>query len=1480
MWQASGGHSMAWILTPNSSTTVYEGGSITYLVSRSHYGSESVRVSTFSGNNNNYDYSGFDQLLSFSYYDVGPRSVTVQTRSDDVAGEGTETFSVGISDVNYGRLATSYFSILDATASQNSAPTAAGSSWTVTSGTSVALSNLFTWSDPNGPSDIVSFNLRDRDLGGGYLTRNGVRQADTQLYTISASEIGQWSYVAGEAGTTSTVAFQAIDRAGASHTSATSTLTVEAPANVAPTATGSSWTVGAGAAVGLSSLFTWTDENGPSDIVSFNLRDRDLGGGYLTRNGVRQTDTQLYTISAGEIGQWSYVAGEAGTTSTVALQAIDRAGASHTSATSTLTVLAPPNQAPTATGSNRTVAASSSVALSSLFTWSDPNGPNDIVSFQVRDRDLGGGYLTRSGVKQADTTLYQIPAGEIGLWSYVAGGASSTSTVALQAVDKAGLTHTSATATLTVAAAARPTVSIAPPAVAVNEGQSLVYTVSRSGTSNAAALVVNYTLGTGTAEAGKDFTPPAGSVTIPAGKDSVTFSIGTIIDNFNDPNDAETVVVNLTDGAGYLVGTRTASGTIKDTSFPAVDVDIAGDSSSTRTLVVGQSVTSTIGSLSDQDWFRVQLTAGVTYSLAMDKASASSLNTFVRVLSASGAQLAANDEAVGTNSRLTFKPTTTGTYYVSAQGNSRTTGAYTLSISSNNSAPVVHLVKDSTSLDGTDASRHEIGMQYVNIIWKEKSAKLFADIYIDTLIPDDPVSQLVADVAFAVNDATNAAALLWNGDVFGGTISFIDVISSTLLDRLVAIPGFPVSPSNLTKFVGEATVGVAASYLSGYYFGSPDLTRFGLVDLGAKVPISNFFRATDADGNQAIQRYRVHQEVGKAGEWYLSGARLASPVFEVTAAQLTSLEYRATGSGHEVVGLEAFDGVQWSAKASLHVNVASPVAPTPRPDLVIYTLTPPTTVVKGQTFDVGFSIGNNGSAASAATTAQLWLYGPDGTKLQSLGTAQPIAGLAANGASSGTKSIRVTVPSGLATGTYRLGVEVQSVTGEAAINNNSWSTAIAVLGAISGPISVRYPFAGSARVRQAASSGNDKDSHNQADKWSAAYDFAMPVGTEVLAAASGTVVGVYESETQTYAPGTSKRLGNFVTLEHRDAQNMPFFTTYLHLRHNGVAAQIGDKVSAGQLIGYSGNTGVSTGPHLHFQFGRTSALSVQTGQRYAVATNDQDRLITFGGVIPKVDDVPIGPAKALAAAMLLDSTATGQMLVDSAMKHLGEDYHWGAMVRDWASSSKGPWDCAEFVSKCVFDTYGLLVGVTEASYGRDASTAKWSEDIKPKGLREIDIPTALKTPGAILLGVSGGIGHIAISDGTGKTIDARWSGENDAGTKYTFAQINKIYEEQGKGEVKIDVGDVVNAVLPKTTGYRAFLLPGVTYTSVSQAPASRLSSGMPSDAMTASGVNQLVNAMAAFSPPPMSQAADGSWSIPQQVSLAADNTWKSVQRTA
>ena len=93
-----------------------------------------------------------------------------------------------------------------------------------------------------------------------------------------------------------------------------------------------------------------------------------------------------------------------------------------------------------------------------------------------------------------------------------------------------------------------------------------------------------------------------------------------------------------------------------------------------------------------------------------------------------------------------------------------------------------------------------------------------------------------------------------------------------------------------------------------------------------------------------------------------------------------------------------------------------------------------------------------------------------------------------------------------------------------------------------------------------------------------ALDFTMPEGTEVAAARDGIVVSVVQNNTTSCPNKSCIQYNNFVTIYQADGT----FANYAHLKYKGSKVNVGDSVKQGDIIALSGNTGFTSGPHLHF----------------------------------------------------------------------------------------------------------------------------------------------------------------------------------------------------------------------------------------------------------------------------------------------------------
>lgn len=97
-------------------------------------------------------------------------------------------------------------------------------------------------------------------------------------------------------------------------------------------------------------------------------------------------------------------------------------------------------------------------------------------------------------------------------------------------------------------------------------------------------------------------------------------------------------------------------------------------------------------------------------------------------------------------------------------------------------------------------------------------------------------------------------------------------------------------------------------------------------------------------------------------------------------------------------------------------------------------------------------------------------------------------------------------------------------------------------------------------------------------------DFAASIGTPVKASLTGIVVG--SGNMDTAGGGRCRAYGKWVMIKHPNGLS----TLYAHLSLIGVSD--GESVATGEIIGYSGNTGATTGPHLHFGVYATEGVRI------------------------------------------------------------------------------------------------------------------------------------------------------------------------------------------------------------------------------------------------------------------------------------------------
>lgn len=147
---------------------------------------------------------------------------------------------------------------------------------------------------------------------------------------------------------------------------------------------------------------------------------------------------------------------------------------------------------------------------------------------------------------------------------------------------------------------------------------------------------------------------------------------------------------------------------------------------------------------------------------------------------------------------------------------------------------------------------------------------------------------------------------------------------------------------------------------------------------------------------------------------------------------------------------------------------------------------------------------------------------------------------------------------------------------------------------------IRLPFEKEYSVR--VSQGHHGNLSHKGDSHYA-VDFPVPEGTKVVAVRGGIVVGAKGDSDKGCGNSSCADLANYVYVDHGDGT----IARYLHLQYQGTRVKVGQQVCRGQLLGLSGNTGFSTGPHLH--------LEIMTGMNISLPIYFEELRDRSAGVI-------------------------------------------------------------------------------------------------------------------------------------------------------------------------------------------------------------------------------------------------------------------------
>lgn len=342
--------------------------------------------------------------------------------------------------------------------------------------------------------------------------------------------------------------------------------------------------------------------------------------------------------------------------------------------------------------------------------------------------------------------------------------------------------------------------------------------------------------------------------------------------------------------------------------MPPID-DYPNTTATTARITVGVPTYGTIETLNDIDVFRIDLQAGVKYTFwqhQMPLDQSFNLDSHLYLYTISGQTVLAHDDdgAGSRNSKFTYKPTTSGTYLVSAQANDYTnlgelTGSYRVLVQADY-APVI------TTYTATTPAGVAVP---VTSLFSARDLEGYGIGYYNIYDP--------AGAGYL--EYTTGYGITWNEStrvlvVPGGALSRVTYRAGTTGEVLQ----FAARDEELWSPWTNYAISPTASNRPPTISGQDSIT----LAVNATVTLANLFTASDSDGS--ITSYTVDDATPGSDGGYLTnnGTRISGTSITVTAANLSSLAYKTgPNAGSNTITITATDNAGSQATFSPTFNV-------------------------------------------------------------------------------------------------------------------------------------------------------------------------------------------------------------------------------------------------------------------------------------------------------------------------------------------------------------------------------------------------------------------------------------------------------------------------------------------------------------------------------------------------------------------------------